>query len=44
MLAGNALAPGGQSVGLDLHQQNAPRRGEAETRLKGKGERHVDLA
>jgi hypothetical protein len=44
VLAGNTLAPGGQSIGLDLDQQNAPRCGGAKAGLKGKGERHIDLA
>ncbi len=44
VLAGDALAPGGEPVGFDLDQQDAARGGAAKARLKGTGKRHVDLA
>ena len=44
MFTRHALAPSRQPAGLDLHQQNAARCGEAKARLKRKGEWHVDLA
>ncbi len=44
VLPGDPLAPGGQAVGLELDQQDASARGEAEARLKRIRQRHVDLA
>ena len=44
MLAGDALAPGGEAVGFDFDEQDAAAGGDAEAGLEGVGERHLDFA
>src|ERR1700728_2655095 len=44
MLACDALAPCGNALGYDLHQQDAAARGHAKTRFKRVRERHVHFA
>ncbi len=44
MLAGDALAPGGEAVGFELDEEDAAAGGDAEAGLEGVGERHLDFA
>ena len=44
MLAGDALAPGGEAVGFDLDEEDAAAGGDAKAGLKRMRERHLDFA